>query len=232
MDKKLIQNNFQKSLKTYNNYAIIQKQMAATLVSLIDKKKEYSSILEIGSYTGLLTKEINKKISFNNYLALDIVDSFNFIKDINPKIRFKKCDVEEFNTDEKFDLIIAGASLQWCEDFYQTVKKLKTFLSKKGVLAISIFGTKNMQEVKESFKAGLKYLSEDEIKNFFSKNALIKEENYILGFNNSKEILEHLKYTGVNSTKKLSFLEIKEGLKVLSEKFNNKLTYNPIYIID
>jgi len=86
-DKELIKNKFQKSLSSYSENAPVQKKMAHELMKQIQKKK-YSSILEIGSYTGILTEKIIKNFEFNSYLALDIVNSFDFIKNLSPKIKF------------------------------------------------------------------------------------------------------------------------------------------------
>ena len=94
LDKKLIETNFKKSINTYNDNASVQKQMADELISKIDNSKKYKKILEIGSYTGILTSRIVKNIDFDDYLAVDIVDSFDFIKDLSSKIRFKKCNIE------------------------------------------------------------------------------------------------------------------------------------------
>lgn len=233
LDKTLISKNFSKSLNTYNDYALIQKDMAKKLISLI-KKKKFNNILEIGSYTGFLTQLAVENFEFNNYLALDIINSFDFIKNLSPKINFLKEDIENFQTDKKFDLIIANASLQWCNDLENVIKKLKTNLADNGLIAISIFSKKNFIEIKETFNIGLNYFSIEEIKSFFSTKAIIQEEIKTLQFKNPNEILEHLKKTGVNSVSKkpLKISVIKKNLKILEEKYQNQLTYNPIYIID
>ncbi len=236
-DKDLIAKNFEKSINTYDKNAIIQKQTALELVNLIKKnihRKNFNNILEIGSYSGILTKEIVKNFDFNSYLALDIINSFGFIKDLSPKITFKKVDVENFSTDKKFDLIVSNASLQWTHNFVSTVEKLKNCLSKDGVVAITTFGKKNLYEIKECFNVGLNYPSVSELKKIFSKNATIIEKTQTLNFKTAKSALLHLKLTGVNSVSKnrLSIVELKEKMKVLNDRFNNSLTYNPIFIID
>lgn len=233
LDKQLIVKNFEKSLSTYDNYAIVQKQSAKKLVELINRKK-FKNILEIGCYSGYLTRLINEKISFSSYLALDIVDCEGFIKKINPKINFLKKDIDEFETNQKFDLIVANASLQWSNDFSSTIKKLKSYLNNNGIIAISVFSNQNLYEIREIFNVGLNYMPINEIEKLFSKNAKIFEEKMTLQFKNPVEVLRHLKYTGVNSIQpnKFSYLELKQKLSVLNERFENKITYYPIYIID
>ncbi len=233
LNKELIEKKFQNSIDFYDKNALIQKIMADKLVSLIEKKK-FENIFEIGSYSGILTKKVIEKFDFENYLALDIVDSFEKIKNLSPKIKFEKCDIENFKTEEKFDLIIANASLQWCNDFEGVVKKLKTFLKKDGILAITIFSTDNFFEIRDTFNISLKYKKIEELEQIFSKNAKIIQEIYTLQFENPNEILKHLKLTGVNaiSDEHFGYKKIKDGLLKLEKIHQNKLTYKPIYIID
>lgn len=232
LDKNLIKDKFATSIDFYDENAIIQELMANKLVSLINHKS-FKSILEIGSYSGVLTKKIIKKFDFDSYLALDIVDSFDKIKNLSNKIKFQQVDVEKFATNEKFDLIIANASLQWCNDFEGTIKKLKSYLVGGGFLAITTFATDNFYEVKDAFNTSLNYKTIEELQNIFSSNAKIIQEIHTLQFKNPNELLKHIKLTGVNAIKKaLTIAQIKAGLKVINEKYQNKLTYKPIYIID
>ena len=68
----------------------------------------------------------------------------------------------------------------------------------------------------------------------FSSSAKIIQEIHTLQFNSPNDILKHIKLTGVNaiSNNTLNVIKIKECLKILKEKHQNKLTYKPIYIID
>ena len=142
LDKEKIKNNFKKSLKTYDTNAVVQKYAAEKLVSFL-KGKKYNSILEIGSYSGLLTKEIVANTNFESYLALDIIDSFDSIKNLSPKIKTKIADIETWQPKEKYDLIVSTSSLQWCNCLSDTLVKLKNSLNKNSTLAICIYGRKN-----------------------------------------------------------------------------------------
>ncbi len=241
LNKELIKSKFEKSAKTYDKNASPQTKMAKTLLDLILKKhpeKNFENILEIGSYTGIFTKELIKNLDFENYLALDVVDSFSYIKDLNPKISFKNMDIENFETKEKFDLIAANASLQWCEDFDKTLLKLLSFKKESGLLAFSIFDKDNLFEIKNAFNVGLNYKNEDEILVLLNskkiKSTTIKKEKITLEFKNPREILRHLKLTGVNSLnkkEKMPYKKIKQGMKILEEEYKNKLTYSILYVI-
>ncbi len=231
LDKELIKTKFQKSIVTYQNNAPVQLEMAQKLAGFIDK--DYENILEIGSYSGFLTKEVVKKVKFNNYTAIDIIDSSEYIKNINPKIRFIQSDIETFELKEKYDLIISSSSLQWCDDFNKAIQKLKSALLPQGRIMIAVFGKKNLYQIKEIMNISLNYPDAEEIKALFSNNALIFEETKTLKFNCSKDVLKHLKYTGVNAIKNnKSYSQIKDFLKAIENKYQNQLTYNPLYVID
>ena len=234
LNKNLIKNNFKKNVLTYEQNAIAQKESAHRLISLINRKN-FNKVLEIGSYSGLLTRLAIDNINCQSYLALDIVEESEFaIKKINPKIDFLNCDVEEFNTSDKFDLILSNASLQWCNSLSDTVKKLKSYLNEDGIMALSIFQEGNLDEIKDAFGVGLNYPNLNEIKNIFSKRAKIVELDKILQFATPVEILKHLKYTGVTSlnNNRLPVSTLKKGIKILKEKYNNKITYKSVIIID
>ena len=86
MNKELIKLRFQKNLNTYSQNAYIQLKMAKRLLSFLPEK-EYKRILEIGCGSGLLTQLANEKLSFDKYIANDIVDNCEkFIKEINRSI--------------------------------------------------------------------------------------------------------------------------------------------------
>ena len=57
LDKNFIEEKFKNSIDFYDDNAIIQDLMARKLLSLINRNK-FDNILEIGSYSGVLTKKI------------------------------------------------------------------------------------------------------------------------------------------------------------------------------
>lgn len=236
LDKELIQKNFKKSISTYIDNAIAQKKIALRLINLIKEKKDnFDNILEIGSYSGLLTSLIKENINYKSYLALDIIeDSKTYLEKIDPEIKFLNSDIENFKTNEKFDLIVSNASLQWCEDFKSTILKLKSMKKNSGTLAISIFLPDNLYQIKEIFNISLKYLPLDELKLLFSPSTRFIKEDITLQFETPKDALRHLKLTGVNSVQKnnLTVAEIKKKLERLKECYQNQLTYKALYIID
>ena len=239
MNKDLIRSRFEKHLKDYDKNAKIQKLMAEKLIKFCSRKK-YKNILEIGCGTGFLTKEAAKNLDYETYTAIDIVSECEFyIKKIDDKINFAAKDIEKLLTEEAFpsftpDLIISNASLQWCSDFESVVNKLKNMLSKNGEFIFTTFGKEHFREIFYILGTGLNYYSEAELKEMFEGSEICAQEVHIMSFKTPKDVLKHLKLTGVNGIE--SRIWTKSDLKSFEDTYHNlcvkipTLTYNPVYI--
>jgi len=65
VNPKLIKNQFEKSFETYSQNAIVQQVMAQKLIEELCKiRTQYKNVLELGSGTGLLTKEAAQALVF------------------------------------------------------------------------------------------------------------------------------------------------------------------------
>jgi len=99
------------------------------------KKISFNSVLEFGCGYGRLTKQILDNFSVEKYVAFDlsqhqIYNAKNFCKDYN--VDFQQSTIKEFNTKEKFDLVIGIEVLDWIkpEDIESTVRHLLGFTKK------------------------------------------------------------------------------------------------------
>lgn len=237
--KSLIQQRFSKSLNTYEENAFVQKEMAKKLIDLVEKKK-YNSILEIGCFTGILTRLIKKNINFENYTANDIVKEAQiYIDKIISQYNFIPGDIEEVKLNSEYDLIISNACLQWCNNIEITTQKLINRLKPSGILALSIFGDNNLIEIKNIFQIENKNYDMSKLSYFISKYNVkyMKEEEIKIFFDSPLKVLKHIQATGVNAIEKFHFTKSK--LKEFEDKYKSLyyqkngvyLTYNPVYII-
>ena len=174
IDKTLVKRRFSKSFDTYDENALIQKIMAVKLVSLLDKN-EYTSILEVGCATGILTKEIDEKLNFVDFTANDIVEkSKGYISSVVDDFSFISGDIETVVLPKFYDLIISNACLQWCNNLPQTIDKLYSVLNDDGVLAFSVFGEENLSEINSLFGIENKFYSIPDLKSYLKKYNFIE----------------------------------------------------------
>ena len=237
MNKDLIQKRFAKNLDTYNDNAKIQKKMAERLLSFLDRK-DFNDILEIGCGTGFLTQLVNEKFSFKTYTANDIVESCEkYVKEINPKINFIPADIEKAveNSDKKYDLIISNAVFQWVENLESFIKLLVSKLNDGGVLLFSTFGPENFREVNFVLGKTLPYYSANELQEIIKcYKSVVEQEMHVMAFKTPKDILKHIKSTGVNALEMVSWT--KTDMQKFENGYNNfcsgipTLTYHPIYV--
>ena len=229
-DKTLIKQRFKKSLETYSDNATVQKAMAKKLLDLLPQNK-YNNILELGCGSGVLTNLAINRFKYNSYLAGDIVEECaQYIR-----ADFFVCDIDNIHLNQKYDLILSNAALQWSENLQATVKSLMNILTPDGILAFTVFGKENMKEIKHIFKTGLEYFSVEELTKFLGNYQIIniQETSIKLEFKSVKEILKHIKYTGVNAVNKvkLSPKTLQHMMNEYEKLFGFNLTYNPIWII-
>lgn len=239
INPKLIKNQFEKSFLTYSENAIVQQIMAKKLVDELCKiRNDFSNVLELGSGTGVLTKEIVQKVLFKKYFANDLVEkSKKYLMQIVPDVLFYAGNALKIKPSQKPDLIISNAMFQWFKNLEKVSDHCKLLLEKDGILAFTTFSKDNFKEIKELCGLSLEYKSLDEITKILEQNfkILYKEEfTHKLKFNTPLELLAHMKKTGVNSltSRHWTFKEVKEFCNDYKEKYPEiTLTYSPIVII-
>lgn len=252
INKQLVSNRFAKSIDTYNKNAFVQQEMADKLCLSVKgiQNKDYNSIFEIGCGTGFLTKRLIREFKPSNLVSNDIVKNYSPVIDsiIEESIehsnefthRFEDCDIESYNTSDKFDLIISNATFQWLTDIDEFFKKSYSWLKDDAILAFTTFGPENFIEIKEIENFGLDYIPfsimQSKLQRHFDILYKSEDDNKIY-FETPRDVLNHIKLTGVNGLRKEKWT--KSDFQRFSEeyvaRFNTdkglSLTYNPYYYI-
>lgn len=221
--------NFLKA-KDYEKHARVQDFMGLKLCEILKNLRisHFEKVFEFGCGRGELSKKLQNFITFDEYLKNDILDfkenSSILIFDMN---EIAKQDLSK----EKFDLIVSNATLQWL-DLKRIIPSLRDMLNQNGILLLSTFAEQNLKEIKQSTGFGLNYFSLNELEQIFKvyfNEVKITQELIKLSFDNALDVFRHLKLSGVNS---LGFYPLNKGfLKEFEEKFQNKLTYHPVFIL-
>ncbi|NJO89582.1 MAG: methyltransferase domain-containing protein [Chloroflexia bacterium] len=203
-DKQIVKERFQKNYTTYNNQAVVQKQIASKLIHLMVKKHlvHFNSIVEIGCGTGFLTEEILRNLKVKQYIINDLTSTFSqSIKHLEGKYNFnnfvyKPGDAELVDFPKQLDAVFSTSTLQWFHNLELFFGKVKNMLNASGIFAFSTFGPDNFKELKATLDVGLKYISLSQLIQLIEADFDIiysEEWNQISVFQNPIDVLRHIK---------------------------------------
>lgn len=217
--------NFDKHYNKYDENSIVQKKVAEKLYEMLKKYNLFSGredIFEIGCGTGIFTNFYKNEIEDKKLFLNDIFDVRKFLSNIKYE-KFLQGDIEKIDI-PKSDIVLSSSVFQWIKNLDALFKKICENTNK---LAFSIYVEGNLIEIKNHFDVSLNYYTSKEIekilKKYFSEVSFV-EEKISLEFENSLELLKHLKFTGVTGIKKVSIASIRS----FKEK---NLTYKVAYFI-
>lgn len=249
INKEHIKKSFKKSIATYDENALMQREICCRLVELVDAyaKCTYDKVLEIGCGTGMLSKMIVGDFDIQKLYLNDIVPEMeevvaNQLKTMElGSFHFLMGDAEKIDLPSDCDLVISASTFQWFEKLDTVLEKIEKSLSPKGFFIYNSFGANNFKEIREITGGGLEYRSFDMMKESLSKYFKIKHCDDVvkrLYFDSPKDILKHLSLTGVNATRlkktwtKASLSEFENEYKAkYSDEKGVYLTYNPVYFV-
>ena len=247
--KQLIVNRFSKAQTTYDANALAQKEIASRLSDLISgaipSDCSWKSMFEIGCGTGLLTRMLLSRFAFETVHLNDISDAFApLFSGLNERYDYHFCagDAEEVMLDRKYDLIVSSSVFQWFDHIPSFLEKIKQHLSSGGLFAFSTFGPENMKEIKALTGNGLVYFSREEWIELLSTHFQIlqTEESIIeIRLDSPKEVLNHLKQTGVNAFKHQTTIWTPTKMRQFEKAYRDcfsvgnqvNLTYHPLYFV-
>ncbi|MFZ2314402.1 MAG: methyltransferase domain-containing protein [Gammaproteobacteria bacterium] len=234
MHKEKIQQCFDKSYNTYDQYSYPQQMIGSHLIEkLVNFEKSANSIIDLGCGTGLVTKNLADLFAYQDFTAIDLSDALiSKARDRfqSYKITCLQQDFEDINLPASSqDLVFSNMALHWSSDFSKMFYSINKMLKTGGLIAFTIPTQGTFQELQGSKNDFLN------IPDVISKiNAACfdiiecSEGNLKIGFNDWKSALKSIKATGANY---LFNKERRSLRKVLSFPGNPSLTYVTGYFI-
>ena len=249
-----IQQSFQRALQSYNGNASFQRAITKRLFDLaLDAQlpTDLNRALEIGCGTGFLTQQFTSKINTQQLFINDLVaDCEDYIQKIIPaptQWLFLTGNIEEIDIPEQLDLISSASTLQWVKDLRMLLQQLTQQLNPGGYLVLSSFADDHFKEIrslqihdKQNTRYPMSYWSADQWHSALQADydvLTIQSEIQTAFFDSTKELLMHLRLTGVNGNARQRWTQQKLNrfAAAYAEQFQVngklKLSYNPVYII-
>jgi malonyl-ACP O-methyltransferase BioC len=246
MNKELVTRCFARAAGSYEEEAAVQRQIAAQMTSLLHSRIRPGccrKILELGCGTGLFSRMLADSLKPEQMLLNDICPEMRGqLKDLlSDRIRFERGDAETHPFDGPYDLIASCSTVQWFKDIGAFFTRTHPLLTADGILAFSTFGRDNIKEVTSLTGKGLAYLSPEELTHKLSglyELLYVREEKILKRFRHPKEVLYHLKRTGVTGVArqrwtKTDLTRFCDAYRALYRNGDDEvvLTYHPIYVI-
>jgi malonyl-CoA O-methyltransferase len=208
IDKTLVRARYRRSLPRYDGEATLQREMADSLVSALRRlgRPDFPRALEIGCGTGLLTREIARRLNVRELFANDLNEECgrNLEQVLGPGrgLRFLGGDIERIEAlPDKLDLVASNAVFHWLEDPETLLGRLARALATGGLLAFTTFGPENLLEIGELTGRRLDYRTIGEFREMLARHFRllhVSERRFRLRFESPRHALEHLRNTGAN----------------------------------
>lgn len=253
LDTSQIALRFAQAGQSYPEQAIVQRKIARHLSDLITQYGvgQYDKVFEIGCGSGNLTQLLIQKFNIKDFILNDLYEDvqqhFGFTHVIsNPQVNWLIGDIEQLEFPQNLNLVASSSALQWINDLDAIFKQAFHHLTAQAELCFSSFGQHNLHEIKSLTGQGLSYLSIEDLQAKLQNNGFeilhLSEQIEQLTFTHPKQVLQHLKATGVTATAS-SFRWTKQGLMDFYQNYQQfsyvdeagvlqyRLTYHPIYCI-
>ena len=163
LDKKTTRQHFERAAKSYDAAAVLQEEVARRICERLDYiKLQPKRVLDVGSGTGFLSKDLVKRYPKAQTISLDI--ALNMAKICkkgggwvnnwfgSAKLQAVCADAEQlpFKSDS-IDLIVSSLMLQWSNDLSKTFAGFHSVLAPNGLLLFSTFGPDTLKELRQSW---------------------------------------------------------------------------------
>ncbi len=244
--KNQVQLHFRRAVDTYAKQAVVQHRVADQLLALVrdHARSVPDSVLEIGCCTGILTRKLVAAFPQIETLHLnDLVEQFAdhvHSIELNGTLEFLAGDIEELPLPQRYRLIISSSTFHWLYHLPAFFEKLHRHLHPDGLLACTIYGPENLQEVRALTGRGIDYHSLEQVVAMLGRDFEVltaTQSLETLFFAEPEAVLQHLRETGVNALAEPAWT--KGSLRHFLDQYQQRyqvaegvrLSYHPMYLL-
>ncbi len=232
VDKKLVASSFEASAATYEENALVQREISGQLMSLLERYDitGYKRVFEIGCCTGVLTGLICASGSVDALYVNDIVEEFCSITRQRVgggagDVELLPGDIEAVQFPRSLDLVISSSTFQWMSDLPRLFENISCSLQSKAHLAFTIFGPGTMTEIAQITGRSLLYYSEKDLLAMLEDRYSITSmhtETKCLYFPTVRAVLRHIQQTGVGGLGRAQWT--KSRLRDFEQQYTKKFS--------
>ena len=208
--KSEIAHNFNQAANTYDDAAILQREIADQLLDRLDLiKLQPKTIVELGCGTGYCTEQLANRYPQAKIIAIDI--AAKALRKINNQhVNCINADAEVLPVaNDKADLVISSLLLHWCNDIELAYCEMYRILNTNGLLMFSAFGEQSLFELREAWAEiddaqhvhdflQLQQAGDALLKAQFS-DPVVDKEDITVNFKDIYQLMRDLKNIGVHN---------------------------------
>jgi malonyl-CoA O-methyltransferase len=237
--KSAIARSFSRAANTYDQVALLQKEIGWRLLERLELiKLAPSKILDLGGGTGFFSQQLSQKYPTAQIINCDLAEGMvAFSKDLycnqQDKISFLCADGDYLPlSNQSVDFVFSNCALQWFFDPVGVFQEIRRVLKPEGLLLFATFGQDTLKELRHSYS---KIDDQDHVNLFLDMHDLgdillqqqfqdpvMDMEIILLTYKTINGLIHDLKLTGahhVNSAKTSAGLSPKSTFNKLSENY-------------
>lgn len=157
-DPQRIRNAFDKAAESYDQAAVLQKEVCKRLLEKLDVVRLSPQwILDAGSGTGEAVRPLQKKYKKAEVVVLDLSERM-LKKAAGQGVLFRQphqvcANIESLPfAENSFDLLFSSLAMQWCNDLGATLVEFKRVLKPGALLQFATFGPDTLKELRASWQ--------------------------------------------------------------------------------
>lgn len=243
MDKELIRERFAGAISTYDRAAVAQRHIAERLAEAMEAyAPKGGTVFEAGCGTGIMSRLIMERLHPERLYMVDLSESYrDSLSDLDPKRTvFCAGDAEETALPQGLSAVVSSSAMQWFERPDRFLARSADALAEGGVLAIATYGVENMREIGSLSGVRLNYPTCESLRRMIPSSLRVEhfsEQLITLAFGSAREVLRHLRQTGVSGIERPMGVTATRRLiadydaRYSDGKGGVTLTYHPIYIV-
>lgn len=249
IDASLVAQRFAQAGQSYSAQAVIQKKISQQLIAYMQQylpSKTWVRNLEVGCGSGNLSHQFMQHFQYERLYLNDLYADVQQHFSPSSKLEWLIGDIQQLDFPSQLDLVMSSSALQWMTDLDQVFTQVYQALQPQGYFCFSSFGINNLKEIKQLTGRGLSYLSVDVLHEKLEAGGfellLLQDQIEPLYFDHPKQVLQHLKATGVTATAQ-QYRWSKQSLCDFYQQYTQfsrlnaqaqpqyPLSYHPIYCI-
>lgn len=122
------------------NKVLDRRNIENSYSSLLGLLKDGLSVLDVGCGSGAITADIAQRTT-GKVVGIDFSEHLIELAQQNyahlPNLSFEVANINDYVSDEEFDLVIAARTLQWVNNPTEVVKKMVSLLKKGGKISVN-----------------------------------------------------------------------------------------------